>query len=313
MKGYKGATLIELVITMTLASIMFMVVSIFITRPITAYSDVARRADLVDVADLTLRRIARDIQRSVPNSVRIKKDPANNRVAIEILNTVEGMRYRATPPGPFLSFENSSDDFEVIGEFQFATDDTTCSDGNCRLVVYNTGANLGGAVPSDNPSPGANVYSTQAAPNCPGASTNCLPPPGSVTISPASTSVTISNTSGTGRLQLSDPVLFALPSLTQRIYVSDTPVTYVCDYSSGWQEITRYWDYTINQVQPIERLLSPLSGASSAPLAKNITNCDFTYIPGSSQRNSIVSMKITVEQGGESVTLMRQMGVFNAL
>lgn len=311
--NHKGATLVELVITMTLASILFVVVSIFITRPITAYGDVARRSELIDIADLTLKRIAGDIQRAVPNSIRVKKDLANNRVTLEMLNAVEGVRYRSTPPGAFLDFETSNTSFDILGEFDFATENATCASGNCRLVVYNTGANLGGAVPSDNPAPGANVYSDAVAPNCPGASQTCLPPPGAVTITPPSTTVTLSNSGGVGNVSLSDPALFAFPSLMQRLYVVDTPVSYLCDYSSSWQEITRFWNYAIDPVQPIERIFNPLASGQSAPLAKQITNCDFIYEPGTSQRNGMVSLKITVSKDGESVTLMRQVGVLNPL
>jgi MSHA biogenesis protein MshO len=314
-----GFTLIELVITMTLAAILSVVVAVFIARPITAYVNVTRRAELMDAAHSALRRIARDIQAAVPNSVRVKVDPNNSqRVAIEILNIVEGMRYRATPPGPFLDFTQPVTTFNVIGQFQYALSNLTCAAHSCRVVVYSTGENNGGSIPSDNPTAGANVYSTVAAPSCSSGS-SCVPPPGSVVITPVGTTVTLSNTtnpitgSPEGQITLSPGVLFALASARQRLDIVDTPTTYLCDSSSN--TITRYWGYTINAVQPTNATLAPLNTAQNALLAQDVTACNFIYTPGTSERNGIVTLSLTFSksnsQGGDTITLMRQVSVDN--
>jgi len=305
----QGVTLIELVITMVLAATLSVAVSVFIARPLNAYTSITRRAELVEAADMALRRMARDIQRAVPNSLRVKIDPGNaQRVAVEMLNIVEGMRYRGTPAGPFLDFTAPGTQFNVIGQFQFALTNATCAANNCRVVVYNTGANAGGAIPSDNPSPGANVYSTAAAPACAG----CLPPPGSVTITPVGTTVTLSNPSAEGRVVLGSATQFALPSARQRVDIVDTPVTYICDTNANQRQITRYWNYTINPVQPTDPSVSPLNAAQSAQLTKDVTACSFTYVPGTSQRNGVITMSITLTAGGENIRLMRQVSVRNA-
>jgi MSHA biogenesis protein MshO len=305
----QGVTLIELVITMALAAALTVVAGIFIARPITAYTSVTRRAELVDSADMALRRMARDIQNAVPNSLRVKIDPGNpQRIAIEMLNIVEGMRYRKTPAGPFLDFTAPVTQFNVIGQFQFALNNTTCAANACRLVVYNTGANTGGTIPSDNPAAGANVYSTVPAPACAG----CLPPPGSVTISPVATTVTLSNPSAEGQINTSAGIQFALPSFRQRIDIVDTPITYICNTAAGQQQITRYWGYTINSVQPTDPSASPLNAAQSAQLTKNVSACSFSYAPGTAQRNGIMTMSLTLSKGGENINLMRQVSVSNA-
>ncbi len=308
-KALKGFSLIELVITMTISAILSVVVAIFITRPILAYGSMQRRAELVDAADLTLRRMSRDIQRAVPNSLRVKVDPGNsNRVAVEFVNIVEGMRYRGAGAGPYLDFTTSNSLFNVIGQFQFALANPTCLANACRLVIYNTGANTGGAIPADNPAPGANVYSTVAAPAC----SNCLPPPGSVTITPPSTIVTLSNPSSEGQVSLSSSVLFALASYRQRVDIVDTPITYICDTSVGVQRITRYWNYSITPVQPTDPSVAPLNAAQNAQLTQDVGSCSFNYSPGTEQRNGIITMNIVLTKGGENITLMRQIGVDNS-
>jgi len=284
-------------------------VSVFITRPILAYTSLTRRATLVDSADLILGRMVRDIQQAVPNSLRVKTDASNsNRHAIEFLNVVEGMRYRAAGPGNYLNFNQTNTQFDTIGFFKFALSNSTCAANSCRVVVYNTGANTGGAIPSDNPSPGQNVYSLSTAPVC----TNCVPPPGSRTITPVGTTVTLANGATEGTITLSSGVQFAFASPAQRLQIVDTPVTYICDTSSGVQTMTRYANYTINATQPTDPAVSPLSTATSALLGVNMTGCVFNYLPGTSTQNGIISLQITLSSGGESVTLMRQVEVDNS-
>ncbi len=306
----KGYTLIELVMVITISSILSIAVGGFISRPITAYSNVLDRAELVDASTQALQRMVRDIQRAVPNSLRVKQDPNNaNRIALEMVNIVEGMRYRATAPGLFLDFANPVSQFNVIGQFQFAHNHPICITGNCRLVVYNTGANTGGSIPADNPSPGANVYSTIAASNCSG----CLPPPGSVTITPPTTTVTLTNPGSEGQITLSASTLFALPSTRQRIDIVDTPITYICDTSAGIKNITRYSGYPINSVQPTDPTAAPLNTVQGAQLTKNVTGCNFTYQAGSSQNNGIITLSLTLtSRMGETITLIRQVGVNNS-
>lgn len=297
-------------LVITLSGILSVVVGVFIAKPIYAYRKVILRAQLVDAADQSLHRISRDIQRAVPNSLRVKVDPSNSqRIAVEMLNIVEGMRYRTTGPGSFLNFIQPVTQFNVIGQFQYAMNNPTCMGGNCRIVVYNTGANMGGAIPSDNPAPGANVYSTLAAPSCSG----CLPPPGSVNITPASTTVTLSNAGSEGSITLGAATLFGLPSARQRVAVVDTPVTYLCDVSAGVKSITRYWGYSINAIQPTNPSLPPLNTAQSALLTNGITGCSFNYAPGSPQSNGLITMKLTFSnEDGESITLLQQVSVDNS-
>ncbi|HXH54484.1 MAG TPA: type II secretion system protein [Gammaproteobacteria bacterium] len=305
----KGVTLIELVIVMVLAGILSVVVSVFIAQPISAYASVARRASLVDAAEMTLRRMSRDIQSAVPNSVRVKK--VGDRSAVEMLNIVEGMRYRGSVAGAYLDFIQPITNFHVLGRFQYALANPSCAANKCRLVVYNTGANIGG---TDNPAPGANVYSTVMAPACLAPASGCNPPPNSVTITPVSTTVTLTNPGNEGNISMSPAVQFALPSPRQRIEIVDTPVTYLCDLSSNQQQITRYANYTITPVQPIDPTIFPLKDpdvTTAAQLTSHVTACSFMYNPGTPTRNGVITMSITLTSGGETITLMRQVGVNN--
>ena len=69
--GQHGFTLIEAIMVITITGIIAAVVAIFIRQPVDAYLDTARRAALTDIADTTARRIGRDLQGALPNSVRV--------------------------------------------------------------------------------------------------------------------------------------------------------------------------------------------------------------------------------------------------
>ena len=64
-------------------------VAVFMKSPLDAYFDTARRAGIVDVADTTVRRMARDIRKALPFSIRLLSDQC-----IEFIPTRTGGRYR---------------------------------------------------------------------------------------------------------------------------------------------------------------------------------------------------------------------------
>ena len=67
----RGFTLVELIMVIVLMGIIGGIMSVFMRGPIDAYFSGARRAALTDVADTTVRRIARDLHRALPNSIRV--------------------------------------------------------------------------------------------------------------------------------------------------------------------------------------------------------------------------------------------------
>lgn len=292
-----GFTLIELVMTIALIAIIFSITGIFIGNSIRAYADISIRSSLVDSAEIAIRRMERDIHRALPNSIRVKVQ--GTRTAIEMVNVVEGLRYRAQGPGAandILTMDTTDSQFNVLTPFSVAA----LGNNGYRLVIYNTGAS---GASSDNPTAGQNVYSLSTAPGP-------NPPAGSHVITPAGTTVTLSNPGAEGRVVLSVPFQFAFQSPQQRIYVIDTPITYLCDTSAG--TITQYSNYSLLATQATNPAAFPLSAATPSLLTKNLVACSFAYTAGTSQRNSIVTIQITIGQGTEQVRLIHQVGVSNA-
>lgn len=110
----RGFTLVELIMVIVIMGVIGGIVSVFMKAPIDAYFDSVRRAALTDVADTTVRRMARDLRKALPNSVRTPNDQC-----VEFIPTKTGGRYRAQDSvlgdGTSLDFEVADTTFNMIG------------------------------------------------------------------------------------------------------------------------------------------------------------------------------------------------------
>jgi len=321
-----GVTLIELIVVIVISGIIASVLGVIIVRPIEGYKAQVRRAALVDAAEMALHRTALDIRQALPNSVRIRDSLGNtNNVtcasagvtcAIEMLNTLDGARYREGPGqtagghnhanSAFRLKINSadSDGFNIIGFFQnipsLNVSPFTFTSTTERLAIYNQGVT------------GADAYADANAPaNTPVVMTN-----------PAVTTFIIRLDGQEDSTAFNDehqikPVLgnfrFRWASPNQRVFIVDTPVTYVCSAGANGT-ITRYSNYTISATQPTNPAVAPLASGSSALLSTPVTKCAFSYTPGTNQRAGLVTLDITVQDSasGEQVRLLHQVHVDNA-
>ena len=276
-----GFTLIELVITMVISSIVIGFVSVFISGPVTGFTDQARRVKLLDAAESSLSRMSRDIRRALPNSVRITTAGANQ--VLELLSSVDGARYRRQPPGnanQILDFAAADTSFNTIGSFtQIAK---PFSSTVHFLVIYNVGV------------PGANAY--QLA--------NVITPPG--------TQIDISvDVAGEDRVQMSPAFQFIYQSPRQRLFLVDTAISYLCDPVAG--TLNRYSGYDIAADQSDRDSPGELiaAGAVAALMADDVGGCSFTYLPGTAERAGLVTLSLAVADSGESISMLRQVHVDN--
>ena len=271
----RGFTLIEATLVIALIGIVGGMVAVFITRPVDAYVDQARRAELSDTADTALRRIARELALALPNSARVV--PAGT--LLEFVPVHAGGRYRAAPAadgsGNFLDFDNAADtSFDVLGP----TVDVAAGD---QLVVYNLGL------------PGASVYS--------GETRRALT---SVGTGLASLSYTVGASqfpfASTGnRFQVvGSPVSYAcLPG------------------ASGTGSLRRYTGYAIQSTQPSDTAAAPLaalSGSNNSVVADLVESCSFAVSSGAAAGTSLVTLRLTLASGGERLTLLHEVHVDNS-
>lgn len=189
-----GFTLIEATVAIAVTGIVAALVALFIRAPVQGYADAARRAELTDQADTALRRIARDVARAAPNSVRVAE--AGGKTYLEFLQTSGGGRYRSqvdgTGAGDPMDFSAPDDAFDVLGP------PITLAPGEQNLIlVYNLGI------------PGADAY----------AGDNLTPATSAAGV--ALSHITI------------NPFRFPLESPAHRFQVVSYPVTYECDPGAG--------------------------------------------------------------------------------
>ena len=275
LRSQRGFTLLEAVLVIALTGVVAAMVAVFIKAPVDAYVDQARRAQLSDAADTALRRIAREVQRALPNSVRVDASG----LVLEVLPVTAAGRYRAAPDasgvGDFLEFNSISD-----GSFQVLGPAVSVSPGD-QLVVYNLGL------------PGADAYSGESrrALNSTGAALSTL-------------SYTVGGTQ----------FPFASPSNRFQV-IGTPVTFFCTAGASGTGTLRRYGGYAIQGTQPTSAAAAPLStltGNNNALLASNVESCSFVYNAGSSARNGLLTLTLKLSSGGESVTLMQQVHLDNS-
>lgn len=271
----QGFTLIEMIVVIVITGIIAGIVAIFIKAPVQGYVDSARRAELTDIADTAVRRLARDIRIAVPNSVRQSNCTAP---CVEFIPTKNGGRYRAGLPGDVLLFNESNGTTHADASFDIIGTGITFAAGD-YIVVGSTQSD--GSWPFDTSVNGVlRAYNGAAG---------------------VQSNVVITNPAGLRWEAELDSQRFDVVDGTQKA------VTYQCEGAGtnaagdGTGVLRRYWNYGFN-VAP---------GGSSAILADKVSACTITYnLPN--QRFGLLAVRLSLTSGNESVSLYNEIHVNNA-
>jgi MSHA biogenesis protein MshO len=271
----RGFTLIESVMVIVITGVLAAIVSMFIVSPVQAYLSTAARATLVDHADLSLRRIGRDLRIALPNSVRVN----GSGLALELVPTTSGARYSTEGAGA-LDFGVVDTAFGIVGPA------LSLSSSPQDLVFYNLGTGVTG---SD-----AYAANTSALEQ---ASSNRR---SSSTAAGSATSITIGSSAGLPAVAFSAPY---------RVLAVETPVTYRCDLTAG--TLTRFQGYGWQAAQPDP----PVGGSSAVMatgVTGCAFSANGTLVAA---RAALVQLRLTlaasVSTGTESVTLQHAVYVDN--
>lgn len=306
-----GFTLVEMVFTLVISGIVLALAAAFIVRPMEGYRDLTRRALLVNNAESALRQMAREIRNALPNSVRITNSPGGNPgFALEVLPVIDAGMYRIKAgagdgAGPInqLDVTKADDDFDIHKFFQHIPVPVpgagTYISNTHRLVVNNKGTpdnTAYGPYPTD----GNGVVITPLA----------------ATISYSATG-TISTLPATAAHHIQMPLhRFRSDSQNRRLYVIETPVTYLCVSNSANPTagtLTRYASYPIQSAQPNTAVaLNALPGVTSALVSTQVSACTINSSFNDVKKYGIVTLNLTLSEAtGGTVTLLHQVLVEN--
>lgn len=288
-----GMSLVEMVTVIVLTGVLSVGLAGLLRNPMNGYLAVSRRTELVALANLALSRMTRDLRHALPNSVRV----AGGGAALELMHTRAGGRYRADPgvndpggpdeedhtdPSDWLSFGGDTS-WNVLGRFSdLPVGYGTPLPAGSRVAIYPTGSGIWAR-----------------------AATGADPGP----ITPAATTIRVFDDGDEDQLQLATSHRFSLTSPSARVYLVDTPVSYVCDPSDA--SLWRIDGYTIEASQPTDRTALPLSGGQAHRAADRVESCSFAYDPGTPTRSGIVTLEIVLMLADERVRLLQQVQVQN--
>ncbi|MCX8003694.1 MAG: prepilin-type N-terminal cleavage/methylation domain-containing protein [Burkholderiaceae bacterium] len=275
MKRWRGFSLVELVLVIVVLGVLGASVAVFVNNPVRAYFDAARRAQMTDAADTALRRLIRELQGAVPNSVRIAS--AGGALFLEFTPIADAGRYRAaTASGSEAAGVDAFDPNDPADtSFQVLGRPVTVPAG-AQLVIFNLGHGAFDLYA------GANRRSVTTAPGS--ASTiafagNGSPWPGE--------------------------------SPDRRFYLVTTPVTYACTPAAdGSGRLERFSGYALQATQPTSTAAAPLAGAARSLVLDRVSGCSFTIDAALANANA-VALSLRLADGGESVTLYAQVYLGN--
>lgn len=266
-----GFTLVEMIVTIVISGIVVALVSMFIRHSVQSYTDTAQRAALTDAADTALRRMSRDLRRALPNSVRV---PTANQ-CLEFIPTITGGRYRVELPGNIVDTTATINSFDYFG-----TLNPTPAVGDW-VVIYNLGIAGASAYRGDNIAAIGGIDTVA------------------------------------GTVTLASAMQFPFDSPSKRFQVvpnADKAVFYSCSGQGitdgeGTGILYRHANYGFNAADPAN--CNAPGGATTSVLATKVSDCNFIYAAGSTQRSGLVSMRLALTRNGETVNLYHEVHVNN--
>ena len=276
----RGFTLFELVITIVVFGVMAATLTVFVAPTVEGYVASRSRADLAAQADHALRRILRDVQAAVPNSIR---SPSAS--CFELVPTSTGGRFRKAA--------------DTVAGNDAVLDVTTVTTAFDVLTPLSTLPAAGDFVVVDNQNPG-DVYSganraTLTGLGVPAASA------GRHRISVAATQFPLGY----------DGARFVVVPAAQRA------VFYVCSGADGTLDaagngkgtLARMKNYGFDAAAP----LACPSIAGGDVLATRVRSCRFVYDPnqGATQQNGFVSVQLELARNHETASLVLGAHVVN--
>jgi MSHA biogenesis protein MshO len=280
MKRYaRGFTLVELIMVIVITGVLAASLAVFFKPAFDSYFDTRRRADLTDLADTALRRMAQDIRAAVPNSVN-----SVSATCFQLVPTIAGGRYRMAsdtvndtslplPCNPSATCSAPLDTSQATTVFDVLSPLATIPAVGDHIVIDNQNA--------------GDVY----------AGTNR----GAIT----AVAVPTRATDGLHRITVSSTAFPAGYAGGRFVAVANAAQTvfYSCVGNILYRTVAAFG---ANQA-------ATCAATSGAVVATDVANCTFVYNPnqGATQQSGFVWMQLGLSRSGESVSLAHGVHVDN--
>jgi len=271
MRHVRGFTLIELVVSLTLAAIVVGFAGMLLTAPMQNYDLQSRRAELADSAGAAWPPLRDELRSALPNSARARRN--GSYVALEFLAAVDWVRYQGPPGAPF----TTSGTFRGLAVPFTAT--------NHFLSVNNRGSGV----------PGGDAWSLS----------------GSISGAGSTITILAGTLPGEQRVTVTPAPVFTADSPRHRAYLVSGPVTYLCDESAGTvTRYAGYSMASAHSARDTPAKLLT-AGANARVLAGDITHCDFIVGAGSQTAAQLVTARFTATRSGDTMDLSEQAALEN--
>ena len=262
----RGFTLVEMIVAITLMGLLSVMAAPLLRIPMVAWMDASRRAELGISADVLQSKLASDLGRALPNSVRVQS--VGGRTFLEYLEVRAQGRHRAgTVAAP-----------QACPAVCVAPGGQDMLEAGCAETCFTSLGPLLG----DPPVPGVDwVVVNPLSP------VGALGNPylgGNIAVA-GGIKVRLQNTAAaTDGVRLRHAAhSYPATSASRRFYLVASPVTYECN--PGTQRVLRHSGYAISAVQPVV-----FPGATSVPVTTNLAACSMRYTPaGAGNRGGVVS------------------------
>lgn len=275
-----GFTLVELVVGMVITTILAGMIAVLIGAPVDSYLLQTRNNELSEASGRITRTLTRDLNRALPNSVRIRN--VGNRAIMQMLEVTDVVYFVPQGPNPLLApqqldFSTADADFVVYGDFSHTPDNNTF------LVVNHSGTGTTNAYLNSNVIVSATV--------------------------PAGTATT------TNPIHLNPAFQFNGPSGTNRMFAVRSPITYICNRTSGL--LQRFERHAIGANTPVNESAAQLAGAVVTVVATGVTGCNFACVPGTPNTpcRDALTLSMSLERGvapnTSTVQVLHQVAVEN--
>lgn len=282
----QGFTLIELIMVIVITGIVAAVVGPLIGGKYQAVSDSQQRAEWVQQAEFALFHIRQDLQRSVPNSVRIREgDQVMEFLTLDPAQSQPAHRYRDRPFPPVYDHLkiNNEDAFDVFGSLNLTLPAYVSIAGSSATQLFaDWQSELSGAQSGSI----AEIASLTARSTCECGDCSQCP-------------VTLVELDNNNHQFPDDSPQF-------RAYFTDGPVGYEC--AGG--RLVRHSDYTDLANTDIS---TRTGSATTSRVVDNQLSCSFDWRPGFTYRPPVVNVSISIGEGSESVRLVDSIVLGNGL